>query len=1464
MKGVRSESVSKSNSSANRNSMSVSELKGLNVVGIKFESKYTQQSGQSRESTTSSNLRVDDNWSNSYMDSKSSSKGTQDSKTQSKSVSINKGAANGKAYIHGSASSEENRKVDSISITKEAGRSLSEKKSNEKSINQAKSKSLRIDDSFESSKETSITETLVDQRGITRTNLSTFTRSTARTVTIGQTTKFFVPGGECRVAVSMPLVKSIAIPYECVSYDKNNQRIVELAHVEYMIVGSKDSIYTYSAIDCHAKDQKYYFKPINRELENANELNSIVFGEPKNYGTNGELITSHDGKYKLVFQKDGNLVIKEGNRQVWANDMGYFKPTIEYPMRLRINEKGHLVQEVKNLFSETVPNYRSDEWITVWSTAPINHNVTIGMPKVPSSRESYRLILISNEKSKGVLMMYDAAGAMIWCSSHYYLKQCQHGKGYKFPEVYLVPTNFDTPEVPNDKHNSISDDLTEVEKTIKSLDVNCDALHSNETIIRGKYKLILESTGNLIIKDSYRTMWESASGYLAYSTAPYKMVIAPTGNIYILDNNNFIVWMSVISYLKPIVRPFTLKLLDIGKLIVEDSANNTIWESWPTRDLSYGMTMLTGLKYNYEKCFPPTNKKILKSSPTDDRKANSLFANQMLLSSNLLHTLRIVTNGNRSDLVFRNIKLFQFDRKINRLTLENDGDLVAYDQYEVKVWTLGVASSNDTKITSPYTLKISNKGLLSIQNERGSNVWSYPFDVKITELNSDDRNILFAEVFQQKMTLNSTNNEWSVFIKNNSLIRTYQNLQYGNDIFRLKSDINSIRIRHDGVLIALLNDKNKTEQKLTHLNLDKRNGPFKLALDNNGVLMIKDGKNKPTSWKNVPVKKMDSLNTNKNNLLAVNQILKSKNKFWELVISEASSLLIKYKNDLVSNILYPNQISTQSKKLKHLKLENDSKLALYDDENNILQTYTADCELSQGPYSLIIDDHGNLVVSDSKLESCEVKISQENVFRLSTDSINGLVYGSKNRLVSKNKKWFLGTRKIKNHYNFGLFKGNQIETVLYNKTGKPEILILENDGNLVLYGEGTSNKLWSSNTAEPTLMGAYNLELSDDGILTLKNKLDCEIWRFGGSNVRNKIVLSSDEYLVNGERLRSDNGKWEIVLSEGHRLTLINENQTIDEIYSEPTKRFCSLRLSSNGLLALYDNSNLQLWSNNIQADESSGPYKLILTNNGELQVTDYEESGIYWQYEPKPRVVESLKSDAKNFLSLNERIVSPNRLLCLTIVKSNEKFTFGLMNVTSERFIRKVFSTNKIMEKLIIRNDGNLILLGENKTVWTSGTEKMYPLDPYTLTVSNFETVVLKNSHDQISWKFPRSKFLNNLTSSGENKMYAEQRLRSTNNKWTLTPVNGLKFILSHKGGFESEIIYNNYDRKFEYLKLAENGALSLHAEDGNQIWTNEYQGNPFDGPFTFYLDNDDGTLVVLNKNDKSVWNLTVTNDFE
>ena len=327
----------------------------------------------------------------------------------------------------------------------------------------------------------------------------------------------------------MSFVYSTVIPYQCFSSDSEDSESegpkekiypVQIFMVDTQHYAKGNLTCALGLLSCSEKDSTTYFLSTNDEFNKADqngEEEVLKYGQIKT-DKDGDILVSKSKTYRLVLQEDGNLVIMQHSEIHWQNNMNYFKPNQE--KRIRINRKGHLVEEVKgsSLFAKN--DYRQNDWIPVWSSAPINHNVTIGISHY--SGNSYALVM----SNKGFLNMYDAVGALIWCTQD---SACKHNKGYKFPEIYLMPLKIKTKEDSKDKHNKIDNKIKFLDRNppvLMSLEHNrsCDAIQSHFGIQskNKQFKLILEDSGNLIVKDGHRTMWESCSAHMPYAVGPYK------------------------------------------------------------------------------------------------------------------------------------------------------------------------------------------------------------------------------------------------------------------------------------------------------------------------------------------------------------------------------------------------------------------------------------------------------------------------------------------------------------------------------------------------------------------------------------------------------------------------------------------------------------------------------------------------------------------------------------------------------------------------------------------------------------------------------------------------------------------------------------------------------------------------------------------------------------------------------
>ena len=608
------------------------------------------------------------------------------------------------------------------------------------------------------------------------------------TVRINEEFSREVEPNSCKLAVCLPHVQVIPIP----CYNST----LDHYYVEFIMLGGNSTdICKYELINCSENVHLKEF-PNTHEKESSNTFKFGEYGEPVLFDK-----ISENRKFSLQLTEEGVLILKRRNKRVWDNRMGFFKG---YKIRVRINEKGHLIEEVQGLFSKFAPQYRVNDWVTVWSSAPINHNVTIGLPNFESNEVSYKLVIEDN----GELNLYDALGVTIWSATK---PEAKHKDGYKFPEFYLVPTNFLTP-IDSDAHNSLNNAIRiRNDSILNSLDRGCKFLESNEALMspNKRFLMILEASGNMIIKDGYRTMWETNTANKPFAKAPYKLVLNPTGNIMILDSNLIIIWLSnEFDEILNSTRPYQLEILDEGMLVVRDKLKKIVWDSWPTHRSPVNLKIFTKIEYRFVQCYgkPPKVKKNLFSNSD-----NVLLQNEILISPNKNWELLIL---DKKALVLRstdnNKIIYKSDVEIKMLILTKSSQLLLLCSKNITLWSSHYPDA--TSKNAVYQLDIANTGNVLVKDmELNETLWSFPKYVADS----------FNEEFESELIDSNIWNESNEFyIKNGYLVirsgssakidtnRKYD-FVFGNILWKAKSI--------DGTSF-ILDSYNATSKQMFYLN----------------------------------------------------------------------------------------------------------------------------------------------------------------------------------------------------------------------------------------------------------------------------------------------------------------------------------------------------------------------------------------------------------------------------------------------------------------------------------------------------------------------------------------------------------------------------------------------------------------------------------------------------------------------
>ena len=95
----------------------------------------------------------------------------------------------------------------------------------------------------------------------------------------------------------------------------------------------------------------------------------------------------------------------------------------------------------------------------------------------------------------------------------------------------------------------------------------------NTTSVDGKYNLVMQSDGNLVIYEGSVVHW--ATGTNGSGTAPYRLVMQGDGNLVIYDKNDSVVWATGTNGSG--TTPYRLVMQSDRNLVIYDKNDSVIW-----------------------------------------------------------------------------------------------------------------------------------------------------------------------------------------------------------------------------------------------------------------------------------------------------------------------------------------------------------------------------------------------------------------------------------------------------------------------------------------------------------------------------------------------------------------------------------------------------------------------------------------------------------------------------------------------------------------------------------------------------------------------------------------------------------------------------------------------------------------------------------------------------------------------
>ncbi|KAJ3188112.1 hypothetical protein HK101_009195 [Irineochytrium annulatum] len=424
---------------------------------------------------------------------------------------------------------------------------------------------------------------------------------TSTTNFIATTTTVYIQPGTCGIPVCMPNVMSVVTPWLCKNGIQGQVDIYasEIQHLMPYGTGGPNISCTVAILGCNdpilsfiRNENKYIYEPFQAGVLTRNMKSDGYLAPAGNFFFTGSYVglRSTNGEYVLKFNDSGadlglsnsNLYLLHFDTVVWQTGI-----TNTYTAnRFSITADGHLIQEAQGVYVNDL-----DAWSVVWSSLPIHLDYPVGV----YGRDGYTLYLQNN----GELELLDGAQAKIWSS-----KLSNLSLGFKYPVNSLWPSVYATE--PNairqsDPHNAPAPNLTYLAPGAP-VTRSCDGppLSQDTAIVspNGRFTLALRRTGNLVLKDRGRTMWESGTADLWYAAPPYAASFSAQGGFQVRDAGSHVLWETAAPGSE---RSSALQVTDDGDVAVVAADGSVVWS---LRGDGGAPTVWTISRQPYRQCDP--------------------------------------------------------------------------------------------------------------------------------------------------------------------------------------------------------------------------------------------------------------------------------------------------------------------------------------------------------------------------------------------------------------------------------------------------------------------------------------------------------------------------------------------------------------------------------------------------------------------------------------------------------------------------------------------------------------------------------------------------------------------------------------------------------------------------------------------------------------------------------------------
>lgn len=543
-------------------------------------------------------------------------------------------------------------------------------------------------------------------------------------------------------------------------------------------------------------------------------------------------------------------------------------------------------------------------------------------------------------------------------------------------------------------------------------------------------------------------------------------------------------------------------------------------------------------------------------------------------------------------------------RSPGRLTMHEDGDLVAYDAPGNRYWTTGTRR----KGTGPYKLVMQNDGNAVVYG-LGRATWDTGTWATARNRFKGD-SLVEGSRLHPGEAIRSPGGRFTFVFQTDANVVLYD---WGKPLWSSNTfeccQPGHLIMQHDGNLVACDAAGRPYWASDTW---QQGTGPYRFAMQDdakavlynrNGNCLWETGTRRENAARTRLVVRPAKLA--EGDRLLPGQSMCSSNGAYCLKLHEDGNITV-LKGD---RTLWESETSNRCSP-KHLIMQSDGNLVAYDVRNN---PYWAShtCDKGTGPFRLDMQDDGNCVIYQGNGEPTWAT----DTWKTANVTIKGnsLAAGARLKpneaLCSSNGRFIL---VFQTDANVVLYHG--ADPLWASNTWQrctPGHLTMQRDGNLVAH-DSRGRAYWSTGTSGRS--GTFKLMMKNDGNAMLFEDEDGNPkWETGTAEVVASGIGQEDvaggllmegAKLSPGQALYSDNRRYRLVFQEDANVVLYDVHSRA--LWSSDTWRHASppgyLIMQSDGNLVAYNRHRRPYWATDTWG-QGTGPFKLVVSDSGEVAV---------------------------------------------------------------------------------------------------------------------------------------------------------------------------------------------------------------------------------------------------------------------